>query len=86
MSVQQKQKYDPSKYLPDPSHPELICLVEDYECSSVKDFELHLLTYHDAEELIPYLIRLQDYNWEMEKTIRKLTGKQSYEIIIGEAL
>ena len=75
------QQYDPSEYLPDPEHPELQCPVDDYPAPTAADLELHLLTYHDAEELAPYLIRLQDYNWELEKAIRKLTKKQSYEII-----
>jgi hypothetical protein len=79
------QQYNSSKYLPDPEHPELQCPVDDYPAPTAADLELHILTYHDTEELVPYLIRLQDYNWEMEKAIRKLTGKQSYEIINGEA-
>ena len=79
------QDYDPGKYLPDPEHPDLQCPVDDYPAPTAADLELHLLTYHDVEELVPYLIRLQDINWKMEQIIRQATGKQSYEIIIREA-
>jgi hypothetical protein len=78
------QQYDSSKYLPDPPHPELQCPVDDYPAPTAADLELHILTYHGLEDVIPYLIRMQDINWEMEKAIRKLTGRQSYEIINGE--
>lgn len=78
------QKYDSKKYLPDPEHPEFVCGVEDFEAPNQPMYEMHVLANHELEDILPYLINLQRINWRYEQIIRRLTGKQGYEIIQEE--
>jgi hypothetical protein len=76
-----KTTYDPNKYTPDPEHPEFVCPVCDYELHNRGELLDHMDERHEREDLARAMALLLSHNWKMEQSIRKLTGKQAYEII-----
>ena len=78
---EKKGEYDPKRYLPDPQHPEFVCPVEDFEAPTQAMFELHMLTNHQLEDIVGYLVNIQRMLWRDELIIRKITGRPAYEIV-----